>query len=68
MAIEEKDVNAFLGLAGVLCLVGFVFIMLLGCATCEVKSHSCPEPGHGPCYLCKENKGVIYNREDKWLH
>ena len=19
---------------------------------CNISDHSCPEPGHGPCYLC----------------
>mgnify|MGYP003654879749 CR=1 FL=1 len=48
--IKEKDINAAMGLAGLLCLVGFVFVFFFGCAT----------------YEHKEAKGIIYSHEDKY--
>ena len=28
----------------------------IGCSPCRVADHSCPEPGHGPCYLCDDDR------------
>ena len=36
-----------------------ILILLSGCTfkPCIKKtSHSCPKPGHGPCYLCEDPK------------
>ncbi len=33
-------------------------LLLSGCGNCRLNldSHSCPEPGHGKCYLCDDPK------------
>jgi hypothetical protein len=39
--------------------LGMTIMMLImyftGCNHREVVNHSCPEEGHGPCYLCNES-------------
>jgi len=44
-------------------LILSVLILISSCANCNydqtnsLDSHSCPEPGHGRCYLCDDPLG-----------
>lgn len=54
------------GDAFTLMLIGAILIILMlltGCAKCP-PSHSCPEPGHGPCYLCDDPYKIKYGRHN----
>jgi len=38
---------------------------MAGCSKCkEGFSHSCPEVGHGPCYICDDPNYIKYGRKD----
>ncbi len=46
----------------ILILLTCLALFMLGCgAKCVDRTHSCPEPGHGPCYIC--DKKIIYGKD-----
>jgi len=55
------------GDAFILILIGAIFLIILvltGCAK-RCPQHSCPETGHGPCYICDDPKYKIkYGRHN----
>jgi len=66
-----------LGRTEILLILGMVIALFLlaifaGCACkpcAQHKSHSCPEVGHGPCYLCDDPKyKVKYGRHNVLNH
>ena len=49
--MDQTRINAIRSLIILGALLCIFTPFVSSCSVCHMSDHSCPEPGHGPCYL-----------------